>query len=152
MDKPTLQVFLAALTAQLIAKCGGQVSAALECDISQSQLQRAADPNHSYSLKASTIYHLEQACGEAIISRELHDISLYAGHEQHKHPILLGIDLADQATDLTVAIVGVWRDGKLTINEHKLLTTKYADIRSQLARLISANPIMNTPWSRQREH
>ncbi|MCF6219667.1 MAG: hypothetical protein L3J65_01005 [Robiginitomaculum sp.] len=152
MDKPNLQVFLAVLTGQLIDKCGGLVSAALECDVSKSQLQRAADPNHSYSLKASTIYHLEQACGEAVLSRELHDMSILSAPTDKRHPVLIGIDLADKATDLTVTIVSVMRDGRLSINEHKTLTTKYSDIRGLLARLVQSNPIKKLPRSKAYDH
>ena len=72
---PALQIRLAALTDTLIKACGGLVSAALECDVSKSQLHRAADPHDSYSLKASTIYHLEQACGQPIVSRALYGMA-----------------------------------------------------------------------------
>ena len=134
MRNSALTVHLSAVTQALIDACGGFIAAALECDVSKSQLQRAADPNHSYTLKASTIWHLEQACGQPIVSRALFNMNAVKSVSE-SCPLYLGIDFADSATDLTVAILASLKDGKISIFEHRELTGRTTDIQSQLSEL-----------------
>ncbi len=138
MDKFTLNAHLAALAAELVKKCGGYTAAALECDVKKSQLARAANPHHDYTLKASTIYHLEQACGEPIMTRGLMEMNTFKVTLEPVYPIFLGIDLADSATDLAVTIVAVMEDGKVTYNEYKQVNTKTTDIHAIAARINTA--------------
>jgi len=140
MNSNDLQVQLAALAKALVNKCGGFISAGLECDIGKSQLQRAADPAHPYCLKTSTIYHLERACGEPIMSRALVGLgelsaNALSNQNQNNHPVLLGIDLANKSSELTVALVAVTRDENITINEHMSLNDKIINIQSILAEI-----------------
>ena len=134
-DQLSLQIRLAALASQLIKACDGFVSAALECDISKSQLQRAADPHHDYSLKASTIYHLEQACGQPIMSQALLDMATHEPSESAVSPVYVGIDLADSATDLTVLVRGAVSDGTITITEHREISQTTTSIQTLLAHM-----------------
>lgn len=134
MRNSALTVHLSAVTQALIEACGGFIAAALECDVSKSQLQRAADPHHSYTLKASTIWHLEQACGQPIVSRALFNMNAVKSVSE-SCPLYLGIDFADSATDLTVAISASLKDGKISIFEHRELTGRTTDIQSQLSEL-----------------
>jgi hypothetical protein len=135
MHKSTLQAKLAALTHILIYKLGGFVSAALECDVSKSQLHRAADAHHSYSLKASTIYHLEQACGEPIISRALFDLVAPPANKGFRHPVYIGVDLSAEAGSLTVALVEMLEDGKITLHEHQIISKDVYSMRKLLAEI-----------------
>ena len=134
MRSSELTVHLSALSLALIEACGGFIAAALECDVSKSQLERAANPNHSYTLKASTIWHLEQACGQPIMSRALLNMSTIQVTPE-SCPLYLGIDFANSATDLTVAISKSLKDGKITIFEHRHLTGRATRIQNQLTKL-----------------
>lgn len=134
----TLQAQLAAIAESLIKACGGYKSAALECDVSGTQLQRAADPGHAYSLKASTIFHLEQSCGKPLMSAALYELGRRKACDSQICPIYLGIDLADSATDLTVLVRGAFEDGVITVYEHKTLSRKAGLILDQLGNLTYA--------------
>ena len=134
MRSSELTVHLSALSLALIEACGGFIAAALECDVSKSQLERAANPNHSYTLKASTIWHLEQACGQPIVSRALYEMNTNI-RVSAACPLYLGIDFADSATDLTVEIKESLKDGKISIFEHRHLTGRTSKIQSQLTEL-----------------
>lgn len=139
-----INIRLAALSECLVKACGGLVSAALECDVSKTQLHRACNPNHPYSLKASTIYHLEQACGEPILSRALLDFC--APREIPKQtPLYIGIDLAARAADLTVYISGAVEDGAVSVNEYGVITAKTTDLDTRLAELVAAFPVQPLP-------
>lgn len=130
----SLQIRLASLTRNLIKRCGGYVAAALECDVSKSQLHKAANPNHSYCLKASTIYHLEQACGVPVLSEALVDMSHKSVHERDAiGPVWVGIDLADKATALTVCTAEAVRDNYISVNEEQGLSERIVGIRETLS-------------------
>ena len=133
-----LNIYLSALTTTLIDACGGLIQAALECDISKSALQRAADPNHDYTLKASTIWHLEQACGEPILSRALYEMNQAKPSLGKTCPLFLGIDFADSATDLTVLISGTLKDGHMSVFERRELTARTSQIRTDLTKLVKS--------------
>lgn len=135
MDTLALNTRLSVLALELVKKCGGYTAAALECDISSSQLERAANPDHEYTLKASTIYHLEQACGEPIMSRGLLTMTTFPFTEKPLYPIFLGIDLAASATDLTVKMVDVMKDGKVSRREYKEITRSTVNIHAGATRI-----------------
>ncbi len=134
----TIQVQLSTIAGALITACGGFEAAALECDVSKTQLQRAANPHHKYTLKASTIFHLEQATGKPIMSAALYELGRRNASTKNICPIYVGIDLADSATDLTVLIRGAFSDGIITITEHKTLSGKAGEILNQLGDLTYA--------------
>lgn len=140
MSRPintSLQVHLAALAEQLIKACGGYIAAALECDVSKSQLERAANANNAYSLKSSTIWHLEQACGRPIMSRALLDMHS-APPAPAGCPVFISIDYADRATDLTVAVHSAVKDGVLTVYEMRDLTGRTSDMKKRFTGLCNA--------------
>lgn len=128
----TINAYLSALCASLINECGGLVSAALECDVSKSQLQRACDPLHDYTLKASTIWHLEQACGRPIVSEGLLDLHRNRVPSD-KSPLILGIDLSHSASVLGVSVAKATADGLVTVNEFMEITDLSVDVRRNLS-------------------
>lgn len=128
---------ISALSLALVKACGGFIAAALECDISKTQLQRATDPNHPYTLKASTVWHLEQACGDPILSRGLYHMNAVHLRADMTNgcPLHIGIDLAGDATDLTAQIWASLQDGQISILEQRDLTLKTAEMQSHLSEL-----------------
>lgn len=129
---------LSSLSLALVKACGGFVAAALECDVSKTQLQRATDPNHPYTLKASTIWHLEQACGDPIVSRGLfhmNAISVSVDPAPKTCPLFIGIDLAGDASSLTATLYDAVQDGQISAFEQRDLTLKTAEMQSHLTEL-----------------
>ncbi|MGB6229485.1 MAG: hypothetical protein WBF53_05095 [Litorimonas sp.] len=137
MQRTDISLSLAALSAALVDACGGLVSAAAQCDVSKSQLARATDPDHPYTLKASTVWHLEQACGQPLMSRGLLDLHQLVPRDE-REAIYIGVDLAGRTSALVSAVARYSSDGRFTTYEHRSVIRQSAAVRTWLARLARA--------------